>query len=52
MPNARLNIQLGADEDDIPAINERLGDFVSPVRMRNRRRFSEVGSPLFLTSVV
>ena len=39
--HSRIQIQLGADEDDLPNRDEKL-DYVSPVRMRNRRRFSEV----------
>lgn len=41
-PHSRIDIQIGADEDDLPTSVEDKHDYISPVRMRNRRRFSEV----------
>jgi len=41
-PHSRIDIQIGADEDDLPTNTEDKHDYISPVRMRNRRRFSEV----------
>ncbi|XP_045164177.1 cyclin-dependent kinase 5 homolog isoform X1 [Mercenaria mercenaria] len=43
-PHSRIHIQIGDDDDvpdDITANPEEKRDYISPVRMRNRRRFSE-----------
>jgi hypothetical protein len=44
-PHSRIHIQIGDDDDlteDMTANPGEKRDYISPVRMRNRRRFSEV----------
>ncbi|KAL4226585.1 Cyclin-dependent kinase 17 [Mactra antiquata] len=44
-PHSRIHIQIGDEEDvvpdELPVNTEEKRDYISPVRMRNRRRFSE-----------